>query len=91
MALNADQLIQRFLKMRYPYPKGNCKIAQRETLEVRMRKEREIRAEINKWCEKDKQEFINLLIEREQSKTARTEDAQVPKAIEATGLERWRR
>ena len=65
MALNSEQLIQKFLSVRYPYPKGNCRIARNEVLVQRIRAEKKWRGELKDIPEETKREILNGLIEKE--------------------------
>jgi hypothetical protein len=64
--LNSEQLIGRFLKLRYPI-NTTCKIAKMEIERLRMIRYKKILTELKGLSEQDKRERINEMIEHEQS------------------------
>lgn len=64
MALNSDQLLDRFLKMRYTY-NGTCRIEREKVKALRQVKEKKLREQMKGVPEKNRIELLNQLIEKE--------------------------
>jgi hypothetical protein len=62
--LNSEQLIGRFLKLRYPI-NTTCKIAKMEIERLRMIRYKKILTELKGLPESDKREVLEMMIEKE--------------------------
>jgi hypothetical protein len=71
MALNSDQLIQKFLKLRYWIdPQCTCKIEIQKMLALRQGRDKKMKEQMKEFPEEAKREMINRMIEKEKQLNA---------------------